>query len=193
MNERDIFHKIIEHSTVQTDISMLLVRQQKQTYIKGYEWNLSFCFCSLQTMVTIRFYAILLILAANNILFASTAPLDRRMLKASKLLKGVKGKLFSGSGTYYQVGSGSCGTYDTNSELVVAVNKAQMDNGSNPNNNPRCDKMVTITGDKGTVTAKVVDTCPACANGALDMSPTTFKKVCGDLAEGVCNINWKFL
>ncbi|CEP13372.1 hypothetical protein [Parasitella parasitica] len=136
-------------------------------------------------MVSIRLYAILLLLAANCFLFASSAPLDRRILKASKLLKGVKGKLFSGSGTYYQVGSGSCGQHDTNSELVVAMNKAQMENGSNPNNNPRCDKMVTITGDKGTVTAKVVDTCPSCANA--------FKKVCGDLAEGVCNISWKFL
>lgn len=37
--------------------------------------------------------------------------------------------------------------------------------GPNPNNNPHCDKMVTITGDQGTVTAKVVDTCPSCANG----------------------------
>ncbi|KAF1805025.1 RlpA-like double-psi beta-barrel-protein domain-containing protein-containing protein, partial [Mucor lusitanicus] len=100
---------------------------------------------------------------------------------------------FSGSGTYYEVGSGSCGERDTDSDLVVAVNKAQMDNGSNPNVNPKCDKMVSITGDNGSVTARVVDTCPACANGALDMSPTTFKRVCGDLAEGVCNISWKFL
>ncbi|KAL9559845.1 hypothetical protein MBANPS3_000225 [Mucor bainieri] len=146
-------------------------------------------------MVSIRFYATTLFLAIafNHFLLVSTAPLERRILGASKLLQGVKGKLFSGSGTYYEVGSGSCGEHDTDSELVVAVNKAQMDNGSNPNNNPKCDKMVSITGDSGTVTARVVDTCPACANGALDMSPTTFKRVCGDLAEGVCNISWKFL
>ncbi|KAK4519513.1 Fructose-2,6-bisphosphatase [Mucor velutinosus] len=145
-------------------------------------------------MVSARFYtsAFFLVIAFNHFLFVCTAPLERRIIGASKLLR-VKGKLFSGSGTYYKVGSGSCGEHDTDSELVVAVNKAQMGNGSNPNNNPKCDKMVSITGDKGTVTARVVDTCPACANGALDMSPTTFKRVCGDLAEGVCNISWKFL
>ncbi|EPB87208.1 hypothetical protein HMPREF1544_06033 [Mucor circinelloides 1006PhL] len=145
-------------------------------------------------MASTRFYtSVFLIIAFSHFLFVSTAPLERRIIGASKLLQGVKGKLFSGSGTYYQVGSGSCGEHDTDSELVVAVNKAQMENGSNPNNNPKCDKMVSITGDQGTVAARVVDTCPACANGALDMSPTTFKRVCGDLAEGVCNISWQFL
>ncbi|GAN09626.1 riboflavin aldehydeforming enzyme [Mucor ambiguus] len=146
-------------------------------------------------MVSTRFYTttFFLVITINHFLFVSTAPLERRIIRASKLLEGVEGKLFSGSGTYYKVGSGSCGERDTDNELVVAMNKAQMDNGSNPNSNPKCDKMVSITGDIGTVTARVVDTCPACANGALDMSPTTFKRVCGDLAEGVCNISWKFL
>jgi hypothetical protein len=36
---------------------------------------------------------------------------------------------FSGRGTFYNVGLGSCGDQDTDDELVVAVNKAQMDNG----------------------------------------------------------------
>lgn len=139
-------------------------------------------------MVSTRFYTatlFFLIIAINQFLLVSTAPLERRIIGASELLQDVKGKLFSGSGTYYEVGSGSCGEHDTDSELVVAMNKAQMDNGkrlrvhasvlleyltpahlgSNPNNNPKCDKMVSITGDSGTVTAKVVDTCPACANG----------------------------
>jgi hypothetical protein len=47
---------------------------------------------------------------------------------AHKLLKGVK--LFSGVGTFYQVGSGSCGESDADSEMVVAMNKAQMENGN---------------------------------------------------------------
>lgn len=137
-------------------------------------------------MVSTRLYtttALFLVIAINHFVFVSTAPLERRIIGASKLLQGVKGKLFSGSGTYYEVGSGSCGERDTDSDLVVAVNKAQMDNGnvecvpkqlaclthanpgSNPNVNPKCDKMVSITGDNGSVTARVVDTCPACANG----------------------------
>lgn len=38
-------------------------------------------------------------------------------------------KRFWGLGTYYEVGSGSCGEYDNDSELVVALNRDQMANG----------------------------------------------------------------
>lgn len=66
----------------------------------------------------------------NSIWLVSSAPLQSRGL-GSKLLKGVKGtKLFSGLGTFYEVGSGSCGEFDTDSDLVVAVNKEQMANGN---------------------------------------------------------------
>lgn len=36
---------------------------------------------------------------------------------------------FSGKGTYYDVGPGSCGEADDDSEMVVAVNINQMNNG----------------------------------------------------------------
>ncbi|KAI8061299.1 hypothetical protein BDF21DRAFT_321932, partial [Thamnidium elegans] len=99
---------------------------------------------------------------------------------------------FSGSGTFYEVGSGSCGESDSDSDLVVAVNFDQMKNGANPNNNPTCQKTVFITGDMGSTSARVVDTCPSCPKGALDMSPKVFELVCGSLAVGVCTINWNF-
>ncbi|KAI8067665.1 uncharacterized protein B0P05DRAFT_552468 [Gilbertella persicaria] len=125
----------------------------------------------------------------------STAPtLDRRLLGAHRLLKGDKKiKTFTGLGTHYDVGSGSCGEFDTNSDLVVAVNKAQMQNGPNPNKNPHCYQMVSIRGDMGNVVAKVTDTCPACGEGSLDMSPSVYEIVCGTLASGVCHITWNFL
>lgn len=70
-----------------------------------------------------------LLFLLNSIWLVSSAPLLNRGL--SKLLNGVKGtKLFSGLGTFYEVGSGSCGEFDTDSDLVVAVNKAQMANGT---------------------------------------------------------------
>ncbi|KAI8973382.1 hypothetical protein BDF20DRAFT_648835 [Mycotypha africana] len=111
---------------------------------------------------------------------------------AKPILSKVK-NLFNGRGTYYEVGLGSCGKYDTDDELVVAVNSEQMANGGNPNVNPKCDKMVAITGQKGTTTARIVDTCPTCKRGALDMSPKVFEAVCGQLSMGVCNIDWKFI
>ncbi|KAI8969827.1 hypothetical protein BDB01DRAFT_751034 [Pilobolus umbonatus] len=105
----------------------------------------------------------------------------------------VKAKLFAGIGTFYDVGSGSCGETDTNTEFVVAMNSIQMKNGVNPNMNPLCAHMVYITGSTGTATAKIVDTCPSCASGSLDMSPSLFQKVCGTLSIGVCKIKWDYL
>lgn len=129
-------------------------------------------------------------------------------------LKKLTDKLlsFSGRGTYYDVGPGSCGTTDDDSDMVVAINKEQMNNGANPNNNPNCHKKIKIVGELGkTVTARVVDTCPGCDNGSVDMSPAgkiynvplpffcfcfnnllVFEKVCGSLALGVCSIRWGF-
>ncbi|KAI8992409.1 RlpA-like double-psi beta-barrel-protein domain-containing protein-containing protein [Pilobolus umbonatus] len=106
---------------------------------------------------------------------------------------------FSGIGTYYDVGSGSCGSVDSNSQLVVALSSLVMKNvliyhvaGPNPNKNPMCNKQVKIVGLLGKTTyARVVDTCPSCDKGHLDMSPALFKKVCGDLGLGICKINWE--
>ncbi|KAI8064478.1 RlpA-like double-psi beta-barrel-protein domain-containing protein-containing protein [Gongronella butleri] len=96
-------------------------------------------------------------------------------------------------GTYYATGMGSCGESDNDDELVVALNKEQMDNGANPNLNPECEKKVSITGEGGkSVLARIVDTCPNCKQNDLDMSPKVFERVCGDLAIGLCKIKWKF-
>lgn len=41
----------------------------------------------------------------------------------------LPGTQYDGIGTYYDTGMGSCGKKDTNDELIVAINKAQMGNG----------------------------------------------------------------
>ncbi|ORX48551.1 hypothetical protein DM01DRAFT_1260872, partial [Hesseltinella vesiculosa] len=100
---------------------------------------------------------------------------------------------FDGIATYYGPGVGSCGEMDTDEELVVALNQPQMNNGANPNQSPECDKKVQITGEGGeSTTARIVDTCPQCPRGDLDLSPKVFKIVCGDLDKGRCKIKWKF-
>ncbi|KAI9469967.1 MAG: hypothetical protein EXX96DRAFT_588221 [Benjaminiella poitrasii] len=144
-------------------------------------------------MLARHFWLISILIIIHQLLCVSTSPLERRLLDSDSLIKEVGGKLFTGRGTFYEVGIGSCGEQDTDDDLVVAVNKKQMANGANPNNNPQCDKMVSITGHKGSTLAKIVDTCPSCSFGALDMSPKVFKKVCGSLNEGVCRIEWKFV
>lgn len=87
----------------------------------------------------------------------------RGFLGATRLIKGVV--KYSGLGTFYEPGSGSCGEYNVDKDLVVAVNKAQMQNGANPNNNPHCGNMVSIEGTVGKTLARIEDTCPSCSEG----------------------------
>ena len=62
-------------------------------------------------------------------------------------------------GTWYDVGLGSCGTTNSNSELVAALNYIQIENGANPNNNPKCGDKIDINGPNGSsVTVTIVDT-----------------------------------
>ncbi|KAL0080083.1 RlpA-like double-psi beta-barrel-protein domain-containing protein-containing protein [Phycomyces blakesleeanus] len=62
----------------------------------------------------------------------------------------------------------------------------------NPNNNPLCGRYVKVNGPNGTsVRVKIVDTCPGCASGDLDLSPAAFTKL-ADLGVGRININWNW-
>lgn len=68
------------------------------------------------------------------------------------------GGTYSGDGTWYTPGLGSCGWTNTASQLIGAMNYIQMANGANPNSNPNCGREVRIHGPNGSVTVKIVDT-----------------------------------
>jgi expansin (peptidoglycan-binding protein) len=118
-------------------------------------------------------------------------------VKVSKHIKKLKSSSssssgsYSGDGTFYAPGLGSCGWDNSASEMIVALNHGQMANGANPNKNPMCGKSISVTGPKGSVTVKVVDTCPGCSTGDLDLSPAAFNKI-ADPAKGRVKINWSF-
>ncbi|WVO12573.1 hypothetical protein L204_100177 [Cryptococcus depauperatus] len=101
---------------------------------------------------------------------------------------------FSGKATYYAVGLGACGNTNSDSEMVVALNADQY--GSIASGlSSACGKTVTITNTQNgnQATATVVDKCPGCALGSLDMSPTLFGKLSNDnLGQGVFPISWDF-
>ncbi|CEG83976.1 hypothetical protein RMATCC62417_17836 [Rhizopus microsporus] len=134
---------------------------------------------------------VILIVALCSLSSVSAAPSHNSIGNGRQSFRRIK--RFWGLSTYYEVGSGSCGEYDNDSELVVALNRDQMANGPNPNTNPNCDHMVFISGDSGSTTARIVDTCPSCPSGTLDMSPSVYERVCGSLASGVCTIRWNFI
>jgi hypothetical protein len=100
----------------------------------------------------------------------------------------------TGDMTYYDVavGLGSCGTSASNSENVVALSHLDMQNGANPNANPKCGTMINIYSDTGVHQARVFDTCPVCASGSLDVPEGLFKLIAPNGDGRVKGVSWSF-
>jgi expansin len=94
--------------------------------------------------------------------------------------------LHQGIATYYQAtGEGAC-MFDPspNDLMVAAMNAEEYDNAA------VCGAYVRVTGPKGAVTVRIVDLCPECRAGHLDLSREAFSLI-GDLPEGVIAITWQ--
>ncbi|KAI9321586.1 RlpA-like double-psi beta-barrel-protein domain-containing protein-containing protein [Dichotomocladium elegans] len=92
---------------------------------------------------------------------------------------------YSGSATWYDVGLGSCGKTNTNSQMVVALSSSLMGNKG------YCGRKIKATYKGKSVTATVVDTCPGCSSGSIDLSPSAFKKL-APLDAGRVPVQWTF-
>ncbi|CAF1422643.1 unnamed protein product [Adineta ricciae] len=96
----------------------------------------------------------------------------------------------SGDATYFHPGLGACGGYNHGNEFVVAMAAPDFDphtpNG-NPNNNRLCGRHISVNGPRGSVTVRVVDRCPACRPGDLDLSPAAFDRI-ADRNQGRCQL-----
>jgi expansin (peptidoglycan-binding protein) len=91
----------------------------------------------------------------------------------------------SGDGTYYDAtGAGNCGFDATpNDLLVAAMNHADYGTAD------WCGACLEVTGPQGVVTVRVVDQCPGCAHGDLDLSPQAFMML-SPLSAGRIPITW---
>jgi expansin (peptidoglycan-binding protein) len=95
--------------------------------------------------------------------------------------------------TNYEVGLGACGVTSTEDQKVVAISHILFDAVStgNPNTNPLCGKMVYITGaDGATYPAKIVDRCPGCDEGSLDLPLPYFNTITNYGDGRVKNMKW---
>ncbi|KIO16151.1 hypothetical protein M407DRAFT_57369, partial [Tulasnella calospora MUT 4182] len=90
---------------------------------------------------------------------------------------------FSGRGTWFNVGLGACGKRNKDSQPIIAMNKVQWNNGK------LCGKWLTIKANGKTAKGYIEDLCPSCKKGALDLSPSLFKKF-APLSKGVITVNW---
>ena len=79
---------------------------------------------------------------------------------------------------YYATGAGACSFDPSPSDLMVAAM-----NGEEYDNAALCGAYVFVTGPKGSATVRIVDRCPECKAGHLDLSQEAFSKI-ADLLQG---------
>lgn len=90
-----------------------------------------------------------------------------------------------GEATYYDAdGTGNCSFDASPGDLLVAAM-----NAADYNTAAWCGACLEVTGPMGTVTVRVVDQCPGCAHGDLDLSPQAFEMI-APLPEGRVPITW---
>lgn len=95
------------------------------------------------------------------------------------------GQTQSGVATYYAAtGAGACSFDASPNDLDVAAMNAVEFAGS-----AVCGSCVDVVGPKGKVTVRIVDLCPECPKGHLDLSQQAFGKI-ADLSAGRVSISW---
>jgi expansin (peptidoglycan-binding protein) len=94
----------------------------------------------------------------------------------------------TGEGTYYAAdGSGNCGFDPSPGDLNVAAMNAPQYAGA-----ALCGACARVTGSKGTVTVRIVDQCPECKKGDLDLSVQAFDQI-GEHSAGRIPISWSLV
>jgi expansin (peptidoglycan-binding protein) len=98
------------------------------------------------------------------------------------------GETHDGIATYYAAtGEGAC-LFDASPDnlMVAAINAEQWENSA------WCGACVDITGPIGQVRVRIVDLCPECETGHLDLSPDAFEQI-ADLELGRVDISWQMV
>ncbi|KAH8113647.1 RlpA-like double-psi beta-barrel-protein domain-containing protein-containing protein [Phellopilus nigrolimitatus] len=93
--------------------------------------------------------------------------------------------------TYYDitVGTTACGKNYKASDYVVALNGAEFGSGYP---GPHCFKKISITANGKTATAQIVDKCPGCPKGGLDLTEGLFEHF-APTSKGVLTGSWKYV
>jgi expansin (peptidoglycan-binding protein) len=93
----------------------------------------------------------------------------------------------SGKATFYDLGSGmgNCSFPSAPAnDLFVALGAADYSGGA------ACGGYLDVTGPKGKVRVKVIDSCPPCGPGHIDLSRTAFKKIADEI-DGIVPVKYK--
>jgi expansin (peptidoglycan-binding protein) len=104
----------------------------------------------------------------------------RMQVKANPIHQGIA--------TYYNAtGAGAC-SFDPSPDdlMVAAMNADEYDNAA------VCGEYLKVNGPKGTITLRIVDLCPECKAGHLDLSQEAFASI-ADLPQGIVPITWQLI
>ena len=108
------------------------------------------------------------------------------------------GDTFSGEGTYYDADGGGTCMFDPVSRpfYTAAVNNSQFNgfqmNGQTYQPATLCGAYAEVTGPSGTVIVRLVNRCPECPYGDLDLSPDAFDQI-AERIQGRVPITWRLL
>ncbi len=95
----------------------------------------------------------------------------------------------SGDATFYTYasGAGACSFDSTPNDLMVGAMNPVDYAGSQ-----LCGAYVSITGPNGTIQIRIVDLCPGCSAGSIDLSPSAFSHI-ADTSLGRVPIKWQVI
>ncbi len=116
------------------------------------------------------------------------APRDDWTIYLPLIARSKQNPLHQGIATYYDAtGAGACGFDPSPNDLMVSAMNAE-----EYNNAATCGAFVDVYGPGGSVTVRIVDLCPECLAGHLDLSREAFAKI-ADPVLGRVSISWRIV
>ena len=114
--------------------------------------------------------------------------MDRSIIYLPLVDKPNTNSVHQGIATYYNAsGDGACMFGPSPDDLMVtAMNAEEYDNAA------YCGAYLQVVGPKGSVNVRVVDLCPECQTGHLDLSREAFTQI-ADLYLGRVDITWQLI
>ncbi|KAF5352820.1 hypothetical protein D9756_006164 [Leucocoprinus leucothites] len=92
----------------------------------------------------------------------------------------------NGDATWFFPGLGSCGETNTQFDFIAALNPTDF------NNHAACGRNARVNYQGRSVTVRIVDLCPGCGPGGIDLSPAAFQQL-ADPGLGRIPVEWDFI